>query len=149
MDKYLIINADDFGMCHSANEAVFDLFKKGGITSATIMTPCSWAKEAGVTAGTGDGTVFSPDMIISREQICTMLIRYCDKVGIALPASDGSKFIDDTEIDSWAQDGVYRAKTAGIVSGRGENRFDPNALLTRQEIAVILKNFHLGFIRAN
>lgn len=50
MDKYLIINADDFGMCHSANEAVFDLFKKGGITSATIMTPCSWAKEAGVWA---------------------------------------------------------------------------------------------------
>lgn len=50
MDKYLIINADDFGMCHSANEAVFDLFKKGGITSATIMTPCGWAKEAGVWA---------------------------------------------------------------------------------------------------
>ncbi len=47
MDKYLIINADDFGMCHSANGAVADLFQKGGITSATIMTPCSWAKEAG------------------------------------------------------------------------------------------------------
>lgn len=47
MDKYLIINADDFGMCHSANMAVADLFQKGGITSATIMTPCSWAKEAG------------------------------------------------------------------------------------------------------
>lgn len=50
MDKYLIINADDFGMCHSANLAVFDLFKKGGITSSTIMTPCSWAREAGVWA---------------------------------------------------------------------------------------------------
>ena len=50
MDKYLIINADDFGMCHSANLAVFDLFKKGGITSATIMTPCSWAREAGIWA---------------------------------------------------------------------------------------------------
>ena len=47
MDKYLIINADDYGMCHSANLAVADLFKKGGITSATIMTPCCWAKEAG------------------------------------------------------------------------------------------------------
>lgn len=47
MDKYLIINADDFGMCHSANMAVADLFQKGGITSSTIMTPCSWAKEAG------------------------------------------------------------------------------------------------------
>lgn len=50
MDKYLIINADDFGMCRSANLAVFDLFEKGGITSATIMTPCSWAREAGVWA---------------------------------------------------------------------------------------------------
>ncbi len=50
MDKYVIINADDFGMCHSANLAVFDLFEKGGITSATIMTPCCWAKEAGVWA---------------------------------------------------------------------------------------------------
>lgn len=50
MDKYLIINADDFGMCHSANLAVYDLFQKGAITSATIMTPCGWAKEAGVWA---------------------------------------------------------------------------------------------------
>ena len=46
MDKYLIINADDFGMCHSANLAVADLFKSGGITSATIMAPCAWAYEA-------------------------------------------------------------------------------------------------------
>jgi len=46
MDKYLIINADDFGMCHAHNLATFDLFQKGGITSATIMTPCPWAFEA-------------------------------------------------------------------------------------------------------
>ena len=50
MDKYLIINADDFGMCRAANMAVADLFEKGGITSATIMTPCGWAKNAGVWA---------------------------------------------------------------------------------------------------
>ena len=46
MDKYLIINADDFGMCHAHNLATFDLFQKGGITSATIMAPCAWAFEA-------------------------------------------------------------------------------------------------------
>lgn len=50
MSRYLIINADDFGMCHSANLAVMDLFEKGGITSATIMAPCPWAKEAAVWA---------------------------------------------------------------------------------------------------
>lgn len=46
MEKYLIINADDFGMCRAANLATFDLFEKGGISSATIMMPCGWAPEA-------------------------------------------------------------------------------------------------------
>ena len=46
MDKYLIINADDFGMCRAGNLAVFDLLKSGGITSSTIMAPFGWAPEA-------------------------------------------------------------------------------------------------------
>ncbi len=46
MDKYLIINADDFGMCHAQNVAIMDLLKSGGITSSTIMAPCPWALEA-------------------------------------------------------------------------------------------------------
>lgn len=46
MNKYLIINADDFGMCNSQNLAVFELFEKGTITSATIMAPCKFAYNA-------------------------------------------------------------------------------------------------------
>lgn len=46
MKKYLIINADDFGMCGSANEAVIDLFLSGRIRSATVMLPCEASKEA-------------------------------------------------------------------------------------------------------
>lgn len=46
MDKYLIINADDFGMCHAQNVAIMDLLEKGKITSSTIMAPCPWALEA-------------------------------------------------------------------------------------------------------
>lgn len=46
MAKYLIVNADDFGMCSSANKAVFDLFETGNLKSATIMMPCPTAKEA-------------------------------------------------------------------------------------------------------
>lgn len=48
MSKYLIINADDFGMCRGANLAVMDLFKdpKSALTSSTIMAPCAWAPEA-------------------------------------------------------------------------------------------------------
>lgn len=48
MDRYLIINADDFGMCRGANLAVMDLFKdeKSALTSSTVMAPCAWAPEA-------------------------------------------------------------------------------------------------------
>lgn len=48
MDRYLIINADDFGMCRGANLAVMDLFRNphSALTSSTIMTPCAWAPEA-------------------------------------------------------------------------------------------------------
>ena len=45
-ERYLIINADDFGMCLSHNEATFELFESGGITSASVMVPSSWAKHA-------------------------------------------------------------------------------------------------------
>ncbi len=48
MSKYLIINADDFGMCRGSNLAVMDLLKdpKSALTSSTIMAPCAWAPEA-------------------------------------------------------------------------------------------------------
>lgn len=46
MAKYLIINADDFGMCKSANEAIFDLFQSGKLKSSTIMMPCPAAEDA-------------------------------------------------------------------------------------------------------
>lgn len=46
MSKYLIINADDYGMCRSANEAVAELFEAGQLLSSTVMTPCAAAPEA-------------------------------------------------------------------------------------------------------
>ncbi len=46
MAKYLIVNADDFGLCKSANEAVFDLFESGRLFSSTIMMPCPGAVDA-------------------------------------------------------------------------------------------------------
>jgi len=44
--RLLIINCDDLGMSHSANEGVFRSLRDGLATSATLMVPCPWAREA-------------------------------------------------------------------------------------------------------
>ncbi|RIX53636.1 ChbG/HpnK family deacetylase [Paenibacillus nanensis] len=45
-DKLLLVNADDYGLCHSVNSAVQQLLLEEAISSATLMLPCGWAREA-------------------------------------------------------------------------------------------------------
>ena len=44
--RLLIINADDFGMCHSINDGIFRAFSNGVLCSTTLMVPCPWALHA-------------------------------------------------------------------------------------------------------
>ena len=44
--KLLIVNADDLGLCHAANVGVYDCLRTGAVTSATLMVPCPWARDA-------------------------------------------------------------------------------------------------------
>ncbi len=44
--KLVIVNADDLGSCHSANVGVYECLATGTVTSATLMVPCPWAREA-------------------------------------------------------------------------------------------------------
>ena len=44
--RLLIINADDFGMCHAANAAITRSLTDGVVRSTTLMVPCSWALHA-------------------------------------------------------------------------------------------------------
>jgi chitin disaccharide deacetylase len=44
--RLVVINADDLGSCHSANVGVFECLATGSVTSATLMVPCPWAREA-------------------------------------------------------------------------------------------------------
>lgn len=43
--RWLIINADDFGLCEASNIAVEDLFNVGAITTATLMVPAPYAED--------------------------------------------------------------------------------------------------------
>lgn len=51
--RYLIINADDFGMSGSTNEAIRELFQGEKITSAGILAPAPFAPEAAKLAADG------------------------------------------------------------------------------------------------
>jgi predicted glycoside hydrolase/deacetylase ChbG (UPF0249 family) len=44
--RLLIVNADDFGMCHDENRATIDGLRAGVYSSSTIMVPCPWFAEA-------------------------------------------------------------------------------------------------------
>jgi predicted glycoside hydrolase/deacetylase ChbG (UPF0249 family) len=40
--RLLILNTDDFGMCHSINEAVIQAVRQGVASSCTLMVACPW-----------------------------------------------------------------------------------------------------------
>src|SRR5664280_131592 len=44
--RLLIINADDFGMCNSVNEAIMGTLQEGLVRSTTLMVPCPWVLQA-------------------------------------------------------------------------------------------------------
>jgi len=44
--RLLIINADDFGMCHAINDAILRSLTDGVVCSTTLMVPCPWALHA-------------------------------------------------------------------------------------------------------
>lgn len=85
MSKFLIVNADDFGLCKSANEAVFDLFEQGRLLSSTIMMPCPGAKAA------AEFSVAHPEYAIGVHT--TLTAEW--KVYRWKPLTDGKSLLDE------------------------------------------------------
>lgn len=44
--KLLLVNCDDLGMTRSGNVGTYDALRNGLATSATLMVPCPWARDA-------------------------------------------------------------------------------------------------------
>jgi chitin disaccharide deacetylase len=44
--RLLIVNADDFAMCHANNAAILHAMRHGIVRSTTLMAPCPWAPHA-------------------------------------------------------------------------------------------------------
>ncbi len=42
----LVVQSDDFGMCHAGNVGTVEAFRNGVLTEASVMVPCPWFGEA-------------------------------------------------------------------------------------------------------
>ena len=106
-----------------------------------------WAAESGVVMGTGKGT-FSPDGLLTREQICTMMYRYAKYKGESVLDNGRADFADSGKISPWAKDAVNWAVTeSGLIVGEkkgGKMYLDPQGNATRAQIATILTRYLEG-----
>jgi hypothetical protein len=102
-----------------------------------------WAKDvivslaaAGVIQGYEDGT-FKPEQTITREEMVIMLSHIVNQNNVAKDTSKGH-FTDLSR--SYAASEIQSAAQAGIVNGKGNNRFDPKGNATRAEALEIIMN---------
>lgn len=84
--RLLIVNADDFGMCHGVNEAVVDALTAGVVRSTSLMVPCAWGIHAArfladhpetpfavhLTA-VGDGAVYRWGPVTAAEKVPSLV----------------------------------------------------------------------------
>ena len=97
----------------------------------------AWAHANGIVNGYSE-TQFAPNREISRQELAAVIARYAAKYGIELKKADGTAFADDAAIADYARDAVYSLKASGILSGKGENSFDPLGTTTRAEAAKVI-----------
>ncbi len=83
---------------------------------------------------------FMPDSPMTRAQAAALLVRALD-ISVMEPNVDGLVFYDVT--GHWAQKEIEAAAKAGIMQGVGSGRFEPDAVLTREQMTVILDRLML------
>ena len=88
----------------------------------------------GLMSGTSD-TTFAPDAVMTRAQIVQVLYNLAGE-----PAVAGTTPFTDLTSD-WYQDAVLWAYRTGVVAGTSDTTFDPDAPVTREQIAVILMGY--------
>ena len=85
-----------------------------------------------------DETHFAPTANVTRATVVTVLWRMA-----GAPAADAASGFSDVPVGAWYAQAAAWAKAGGIATGDGTGRFKPDALVTRQELAVFLTRYDL------
>lgn len=106
-------------------------------------TASHWAADSialatarGIMQGVGGGK-FAPDQGMTRA----MAVRLLANLERTLPGPAGQLPFTDTEEGAWYASAVGWANEAGIAAGTGNGKFEPNRLVTREEMAVLLLRY--------
>lgn len=108
----------------------------------------AWAFENGIVNGYS-ATSFGPENNITREQICKILLDYCNVAGLTVEEiNDPITFADGAKISKWAKKYVTACQTAGLINGEkkgGKYYFRPTDNASRAEAATVITNFVYTF----
>lgn len=101
-----------------------------------------WAQKNGIVNGVGEGR-FTPNDPLTRESICTILMRYVQHAGIKLKLKHpATQFVDSLRISDYARSAVVACQMAQIMNGYGNGFFKPFECISREEaLAVVYRVF--------
>jgi hypothetical protein len=117
-------------------------FKKIAKTVYTDVRDNDWFKDAvdfvtdkGLMNGVG-GTLFGPNMTVTRGMLVTILWRLAGSpvVNFAMPFTDAGS-------GKWYTEAIRWAASQKIVNGVSADKFNPDAPVTREQLAAILYRF--------
>ncbi len=153
------VYVDDAGEVHWLTNSAYEPSQKAVIFEASHFsvygvayrpaaaftdTVGHWAKNdidyvvrRGLLSGTSQ-TTFSPNAAITRAMFVTALGRLAGIDPAAYPAS--SRYTDVIDASCYAPY-VEWAASEGIVKGTGEKTFSPDAAITREQMAAIIKRY--------
>ena len=99
-------------------------------------TAIAWAQQAGIAAGTGDGT-FHPQDTLTREQAFAFLYRALNRLGVTFTDGDLgllAGFTDSETLIDYAKTPAATLISLNIVSG-ADGKLNPKGELTRAQMA--------------
>ena len=100
----------------------------------------SWCSAAGLMSGTGIG--FSPEGVLTREQLALVLRQYAQYTGLDVSAAHSlSWFTDGSSASPWARDALGWAVSNGLLSGYDDGSLRPANGISRAELTVVLRGF--------
>ncbi len=105
----------------------------------TDSVAVSQAYAYGIVSGTGDGT-FTPDRLVRREEMATMLVSTLTASEVSFNLSDGYEdayvidaFADSDEVSAWAKPSVITMLNYSLMNGVDDKNFSPLGSTTREQ----------------